>query len=162
MFLRIEGWGEWRSLLLEESNLFHSGKIKEGELETNGFISGSHATHGDAAYELSVTRSPHWCKTVGWHQKEMSPFFQRHKMSKLNPAWQRGSLQQEEESSCRVSEGSSALVNASCESTVVSGFSISMACLVLKRSQSPWLLRSADRRQLSCTNQPGCCSLLRG
>lgn len=58
MFLRIEGWGERRSFLLEENNLFHSGKIQEGELETNGFTSGSRGTHGDAAYELSVTGSP--------------------------------------------------------------------------------------------------------
>lgn len=49
MFLRIEGWGEWRSLLLEENNLFHSGKIQEGELEANSFVSGSHTMHGDAA-----------------------------------------------------------------------------------------------------------------
>lgn len=50
--------GREQPFLLEENNLFHSGKIQEGELETNGFISGSRATHGDAAYELSVTGSP--------------------------------------------------------------------------------------------------------
>lgn len=58
MFLRIEEWGEWRSLLLEWDNLFHSGKVEEGELETNSFIFGSHAAHSNAAYELPVTRSP--------------------------------------------------------------------------------------------------------
>lgn len=51
--------GGMEVIATEENNAFHSGKIQQGELETNGFISSSHDAHGDAAYELSVNGSPH-------------------------------------------------------------------------------------------------------
>lgn len=78
----IEGWGEQRSLLLEKNNLLHRSKTEWGELESSSFVSGSRAAHIDAACELSVTGNPHWYQDV---KREMSPFFQGHKIRKLNP-----------------------------------------------------------------------------